>query len=72
MLEGARTLGGCLTRQIDKRRWAKPELIVLVRGRPEEGVLAACKGTNAFGTVTANDRCIQSPCGDSCLDLLNS
>jgi len=24
-------------------RWEKPELIALVRSRPEEGVLAACK-----------------------------
>jgi hypothetical protein len=27
-----------------KKPWSKPELIVLVRGRPEEGVLTACKG----------------------------
>jgi hypothetical protein len=26
-----------------KKAWSKPELIVLVRGRPEEAVLAACK-----------------------------
>jgi hypothetical protein len=26
-----------------KKAWKKPELIVLVRGRPEEAVLAACK-----------------------------
>jgi hypothetical protein len=24
--------------------WMKPELVVLVRGRPEESVLAGCKG----------------------------
>jgi hypothetical protein len=28
----------------EKKKWAKPELIVLVRGRPEEAVLTACKG----------------------------
>lgn len=27
-----------------KKAWAKPELIVLVRGKPEEAVLNACKG----------------------------
>jgi hypothetical protein len=26
-----------------RRAWSKPELIVLVRGKPEESVLAACK-----------------------------
>jgi hypothetical protein len=27
-----------------KKPWNKPELVVLVRGKPEEAVLAACKG----------------------------
>ncbi len=26
-----------------KRKWTTPQLVVLVRGKPEEGVLAACK-----------------------------
>ena len=26
-----------------KRAWSSPELIVLVRGKPEESVLVACK-----------------------------
>lgn len=26
-----------------RRRWIKPQLIVLTRGKPEEAVLAACK-----------------------------
>ena len=26
-----------------KKTWSKPELIVLVRGKPEEAVLAGCK-----------------------------
>ena len=26
-----------------KKTWSKPELIVLVRGKPEEAVLGACK-----------------------------
>jgi hypothetical protein len=29
--------------------WRKPELIVLVRGRPEEAVLGACKTGGALG-----------------------
>ncbi len=27
-----------------KKVWEKPELVVLVRGKPEESVLASCKG----------------------------
>jgi hypothetical protein len=26
-----------------KREWVQPELIVLVRGKPEEGILQICK-----------------------------
>jgi hypothetical protein len=29
--------------QTAKKQWQKPELIVLVRSKPEEAVLAACK-----------------------------
>jgi hypothetical protein len=32
-----------------KRIWSKPELIVLVRNRPEEAVLLACKGDYVYG-----------------------
>lgn len=27
----------------EKKKWTAPQLIVLVRGRPEEGVLVGCK-----------------------------
>lgn len=27
-----------------KQAWSKPELVVLVRGKPEEAVLSSCKG----------------------------
>ena len=30
-----------------KKKWEKPKLIVLVRGRPEEMVLTQCKGGSA-------------------------
>ncbi len=30
-----------------KKKWNKPELVVLVRGRAEESVLAACKSIGA-------------------------
>jgi hypothetical protein len=52
----------------DKRGWATPELIVLVRSHLEEGVLAACKGaggaqapTNFDGACLAITDCA-TPC----------
>ncbi len=32
-----------------KKPWTKPQLIVLVRGKPEESVLLACKSSNQSG-----------------------
>lgn len=32
-----------------KKKWVKPKLIVLVRGRPEEGVLYTCKRDGLTG-----------------------
>jgi len=29
---------------MEKKKWEKPQLIVMYRARPEENVLAACKG----------------------------
>ena len=36
--------------QKQKRTWQKPELVVLVRNRPEEGVLATCKSGSYAGS----------------------
>jgi len=33
----------------EKRPWRRPELTVLVRSRPEESVLAGCKGGGSIG-----------------------
>ncbi|MBU1006589.1 MAG: hypothetical protein KKH08_03230 [Candidatus Omnitrophica bacterium] len=33
----------------NKPKWGKPKLIVLTRGKPEEMVLAACKGFDPVG-----------------------
>ena len=30
---------------MSKKKWEKPELVVLVRGRPEEAILDICKNT---------------------------
>lgn len=30
--------------KLKKPKWSKPKLIILIRGKPEERVLTACKG----------------------------
>ena len=44
-----------------KRPWIKPELIVIVRGGPEESILSTCKvtGSGPTGTNCVNS---SSPC----------
>ncbi len=34
-----------------KKVWEKPELVVLVRGKTEESVLASCKGGGVIAAV---------------------
>lgn len=41
-----------LTSQESKKPWLTPELIVLVRSKPEEAVLQACKTFQASQCVT--------------------
>lgn len=48
-----------------RKPWSKPEMIVLVRGKSEESVLAGCKGTGNLGDPNnAFDNCMDSgaPC----------
>ena len=42
-----------------KEKWGKPKLIALVRGRLEEGVLAACKG---LYWMSGDDRAYNNQC----------
>jgi hypothetical protein len=35
---------------MEKKEWKSPELVVLVRSKPEEAVLAACKAGPASGS----------------------
>jgi hypothetical protein len=42
------------TMETEKKQWTKPELIVLVRSKPEEAVLSACKGGYS-GTPAGDD-----------------
>jgi hypothetical protein len=51
--------------QRQKKSWQKPELIVLVRSKPQEAVLTGCKGTLDFRTRG----CVR---GQSCTPALAS
>jgi hypothetical protein len=41
----------------EKKTWLRPELVVLVRGRPEEAVLAGCKIGGSSGPANHNKAC---------------
>jgi len=41
-----------------KKKWGKPKLIILTRGKPEERVLMACKG----GAVSVDEGTVQKNC----------
>ncbi len=47
-----------------KKKWEKPELVVLVRGRPEEGVLATCKegyvAGSGSGSYSTHGKCLDA------------
>lgn len=43
--------------QSPKKTWVSPELIVLVRSKPEEAVLGGCKGAQD-GPTGADDFCM--------------
>ncbi|MBN1996265.1 hypothetical protein JW935_01850 [candidate division KSB1 bacterium] len=54
-----------------KRKWDKPELVVLVRGKAEESVLAACKSLGAGpgdnGPATLVSLCMIADCTPQCV-----
>jgi len=56
-------------RTVEKRKWRPPELVVLVRHRAEEGVLAGCKVWPNPGSIqnTVTTMCgtpVCAPCTD--------
>lgn len=57
-----------------KKKWEKPELVVLVRGKSEEAVLQACKGNNiATSQSSKYSKCgWNSPCSTSCSSVTTS
>jgi hypothetical protein len=42
-----------------KKKWMKPKLIVLIKGRPEEAVLQQCKGDGGwYGATSSENDCL--------------
>jgi len=53
----------------EKKEWKKPELTILVRTRPEEGILASCKNaTAAADPSNLNANCFQNDGSGGCID----
>ena len=56
-----------------RRAWSKPELIVLVRGGPEEAVLVGCKDLDTLtGSTAVQDGCRYRLCAAMCLEVASS
>jgi len=52
--------------------WTPPELIVLVRNKPEEALLAGCKyDTERLSAVDSTSGCMKTFC-QNCTDLVPS
>ena len=50
------------------RKWTKPELVVMVRSRPEEAVLAYCKKDGRTGPNNADATCLIFDASMNCLN----
>ena len=57
-----------------KKKWEKPELVVIVRNQPEESVLQACKSGwfGIKGPEMAYDMCFDFMSSIECNALANS
>ena len=53
-----------------RRAWSRPELIVIVRSRPEEAVLVTCKLLNvaSYGAFGERYECRLQACGSQCIE----
>jgi hypothetical protein len=49
-----------------KKAWVTPELIVLVRSKPEEAVLGVCKNQFVGDPGATDNSCAISSCSDYC------
>lgn len=54
-----------MEKQEPKKAWVTPELIVLVRSRPEEVVLTVCKQNFALGPILSVGGCLNF-CAPQC------
>jgi hypothetical protein len=54
------------TKRQAHKQWDKPQLIVLVRSKPEEAVLTACKPVGATGPNTNYSNCVNYDCTYVC------
>ena len=57
-----------------KKAWREPALIVIVRGKPEEAVLGACKVAAGGGLGNVAGACYgdQGSCAYACWELVGS
>jgi hypothetical protein len=54
---------------MEKKTWVKPELIILLRSKPEEAVLWTCKDNVRLGLGSQNSGCytiVDTPCDFQC------
>ena len=55
-----------------KKEWTEPELIVLVRNKPEEAVLGGCKDGAPLGPAASDEACMITECLGNCSFLAAS
>lgn len=56
-----------------KKKWKKPQLIVLVRGKRDEHVLVTCKMMAVLpGPSNSITQCVPLGCDDPCYDQVAS
>jgi hypothetical protein len=56
-----------------KKVWEKPQLVILVRGQPEEAVLACCKTSLlSTGSSDMNAGCYQDAGCSGCSGIISS
>ncbi len=59
---------------MNKKKWKKPKLVTLVRGKPEEGLLTECKFPMDYGGAGnqgANNSCDASDGSSHCAPCLS-
>jgi hypothetical protein len=47
-----------MQKETKKKKWEKPKLLILSRGKPGEAMLAMCKSNGIRGPAAADNGCI--------------